>query len=277
MRKWRLMLSTLPIVCALLILKLLFRYLGFEGLIEFGDVGVVLTGAVFLTGFMLSGVMADYKESEKLPGDLACTLENLEETLVSGARAKGLDDVEMRQAVVALIEAVMRWLTKQSAFSSVHAAIGVCAVHVEKLESVGAWSASRAQSELWGARKQLTRMDVILKTTFLQTGYALLDTLVGLSVFIVMVAKFKTALAEAIVVPVVGLIFIYMLRLIRDADDPFDYDATGSHGAAEVDLFPLKDYEGRLRSRSAEGLALQRAGVAAKAGEGLVAVGNLGA
>ena len=272
MRKWRLMLTTLPIVLAVLGVKLALRASGFEGLIEFGDVGVVLTGAVFLTGFMLAGVMADYKESEKLPGELACTLENLEETLVAGARSKHLDVKEMREAVLGLIDTIKRWLTKKEDDSTLYAAISAFSQQIEKLESAGASSsASRAQSELWAVRKHLTRMDVIHKTTFLQTGYALLDTLVALSILIVMVAKFKTALAEAIVVPVVTLIFVYMLRLIRDADDPFDYDAAGGGGAAEVDLFPLKDYEARLRAR----LDDQRPG--ANGGAVVVVVGGLSA
>ncbi|MDP2340201.1 MAG: hypothetical protein Q8O67_04520 [Deltaproteobacteria bacterium] len=250
MRKWRLMLTTLPIVAAVLGVKLLLRYLGFEGAIEFGDVGVVLTGAVFLTGFMLAGVMTDYKESEKLPGELACALENLEETLVAGARSKQLDVAEMRLAIVGLIETVKRWLTNHEADSTLYAAISAFSIQLEKLEAAGASSsAGRAQYELWTVRRHLTRMDVIHKTTFLQTGYALLDTLVGLSILIVIATKFKTQLAEVIVVPVVTLIFVYMLRLIRDADDPFDYDSAGRAGAADVDLFPLTDYEARLRSR----------------------------
>jgi len=66
--KWKLMVSTLPVVLTLLGLKLfLERVLGFEGLIDFSDVGIILTSGVFLIGFLLAGTMADYKEAEKLP------------------------------------------------------------------------------------------------------------------------------------------------------------------------------------------------------------------
>ncbi len=247
MRKWGLLVSTLPIVLVVAGIKVLLRFgFHFEGLIEFGDVGVVLTGAVFLIGFMLSGVMSDYKESEKLPGELACTLENLEETLVAGARAKGVDANDVRAQVLGLYDTIMSWLTKKTEDTALYAAITAFAPTLEKLDAA---PAAKAQSELWTLRKSLTRMDVIHKTTFLQTGYALLDTLVVLSIVVVMVAKFKSPLGEAILVPVVTLVYVYMLRLIRDADDPFDYDDKGTHGAAEVDLFPLKDYAARLKSR----------------------------
>ena len=68
MLKWKLMVSTLPVVLALLGLKLFLEHvLGFEGLIDFSDVGIILTSGVFLIGFLLAGTMADYKEAEIMP------------------------------------------------------------------------------------------------------------------------------------------------------------------------------------------------------------------
>src|SRR5687767_2350199 len=74
------MITTLPFVAVVLLIKVGLQFgIQFEGVLEFSDVGLVLTGGVFLMGFMLAGTMADYKESEKLPGTLACSLENIEE------------------------------------------------------------------------------------------------------------------------------------------------------------------------------------------------------
>jgi hypothetical protein len=51
-------------------------------------------------------------------------------------------------------------------------------------------------------------------------------------------------------VPVLTLIYIYMLRLIRDVDDPFDYSTDGKRkGGAEVELFPIEEYRERLAKR----------------------------
>ncbi len=82
--KWRLLVTTLPIVAAVAALRaVLDLVLEFPGVVEFGDVALVLTGGVFLVGLMLSGTMADFKESEKLPAELACTLETVEEAMVA--------------------------------------------------------------------------------------------------------------------------------------------------------------------------------------------------
>jgi hypothetical protein len=61
--------------------------------------------------------------------------------------------------------------------------------------------------------------------------------------------RFKNFLTEVVLVPFISLIFVYMLRLIRDLDDPFDYQPDGSSGSVEVELFPLKEYLERLRAR----------------------------
>ena len=104
MLKWKLMVSTLPVVLALLGLKLFLEHvLGFEGLIDFSDVGIILTSGVFLIGFLLAGTMADYKEAEKLPADLSCTLETIEEIFVLAATDRpDLDLASLRRRAPAL-------------------------------------------------------------------------------------------------------------------------------------------------------------------------------
>ncbi len=57
MLKWRLMLTTLPYVAAILAAKIFLQYvLGFGGLVDFSDVGIVLTAGVFLLGFLFLSV-----------------------------------------------------------------------------------------------------------------------------------------------------------------------------------------------------------------------------
>ena len=51
--------------------------------------------------------------------------------------------------------------------------------------------------------------------------------------------RFKSVTAEYLLISFVTLIFVSMVRLIRDLDDPFEYGPQGERGAADVDLFPL--------------------------------------
>jgi hypothetical protein len=250
--KWRLMLTSLPYVAAAVIVKLALEHLiNFSGVIEFSDVGLVLTGGVFLVGFMLAGTMADYKESEKIPADIACTLETVEETIAQAAVAKpGFDDKALRATLFDLTQGIYDWMYKKLSQERLFAKVEELARVAHALEKAGAAGyASRVLGEVHNLRKILTRVAVISRTGFLASGYALLETLTAAIVMLMMISKFKSAVAELILIAFVSLIFTYMLRLIRDIDDPFEYSADGDKGAAEVELFPLEEYLARAKAR----------------------------
>ncbi len=253
--KWKLMVTTLPLVFAALGLKLVLEYvLKFEGVIEFSDVGLVLTGGVFLIGFMLAGTMADYKESEKLPGELAGNLEAIEDLLDQVSVTKPqLSASTMKASVYKTTESIRDWLLRKVTYAQMCTELTHLATVIQRLEHEGlAFQASYGLGELKKLRNTCTRIQVISRTGFLPAGYALLETLAGLVLALLMLAKFKTFLAEIILVPFVTLIFIYMIRLIRDIDDPFEYSDKGRKSSAEVDLFPFEDFRERLKLRMAE-------------------------
>jgi hypothetical protein len=247
------MISTLPFVVAMTAAKLgLDLGFSFQGVVEFSDVGIVLTGGVFLTGFMLAGTMADYKEAEKIPGELATTLETIEELFVLAATGRPLLKLpELRRHVLALTDDIKAWTVKKKTTPEVFEAMSKMTQVLRQLERDGAGPyASRMAPQILMVRKSVQRMDVISRTGFLPPAYALLEVLLAMILGLVMVAKFKGVVAECILVPFVTLVNVYMLRLIKDIDDPFDYHPDGSKkGGAEVELFPLDEYRARLAAR----------------------------
>ncbi len=76
-QKWHLAFKVLPVIILVIILKLLAHQFG----LEFISLNPLFTGIVtaniFLLGFLIAGVLADYKESEKLPGELAASIETI--------------------------------------------------------------------------------------------------------------------------------------------------------------------------------------------------------
>jgi hypothetical protein len=251
--KWRLMLTTLPYVAAILAVKLFLEFvLGFTGLVDFADVGIVLTAGVFLLGFLLAGTMADYKEAEKIPADLASTLETLEEIFVLAATNRpALDVTQLRQGVLDVTDGIKAWLVGRRTTRDVHDCMTGLNEHIRRLEQEGAGPyASRAVPQLSAVRRNVSRIDVIARTGFLPPAYALFEVLITMIIALALIARFRSVTAEALLVPFVALVNIYMLRLIRDIDNPFDYETDGrEHGSGEVMLFPLDEYRERLAAR----------------------------
>jgi hypothetical protein len=254
--KWKLMVSTLPVVLALLGLKLVLeRVLGFEGLIDFSDVGIILTSGVFLIGFLLAGTMGDYKEAEKLPADLSCTLETIEEIFVLAATDRPtLDLVSLRRELLVLTDAIRGWLLRRVSTPEVYAAMTRLSDVLQQLERAGAGPyASRAVPQLLMVRRCVSRIDVIVRTGFLPPAYALLEVLIVMIISLMMIARFRSIVAESLLVPFVALVNIYMLRLIKDVDNPFDFrDGARDQSSGEVALFPLDEYRERLAVRVGE-------------------------
>ena len=70
----RLFLRAAIIVGVIITLKLLAHYAGWESISLNPLFSGIVTANVFLMSFLLSGVLSDYKESERLPGELATSL-----------------------------------------------------------------------------------------------------------------------------------------------------------------------------------------------------------
>ncbi len=252
MLKWKLMLSTLPIVFAMAAFKLLLDVVfQFRGLVPFSDVGVILTACVFLIGFLLAGTMADYKESERLPAEIAATLETIEEIFALAAiNRPGLRLAALRGSVLELTDAIKDWLVQRHG-TDVYAALSRMGDVIGWLEREGAGPyASRAVPQLMTVRRTVARIDVIARTGFLPPAYALLEVLVVMVIGLMLIAEFSSRLVEVLIVPFVTLVNVYMLRLIRDIDNPFEYSPDGRQtGRAEVELWPIDEYRARLAAR----------------------------
>ena len=85
-KKWGLVIKAILIVLPLLGIKILFHYLGFEIIAVGPVVTALVAGVFFVIAIILSGVLADFKESEKIPGELTVSIEALyKDTKLMGA------------------------------------------------------------------------------------------------------------------------------------------------------------------------------------------------
>ncbi|MDX2301390.1 MAG: hypothetical protein NW226_01265 [Microscillaceae bacterium] len=249
MAKWRLIFKALPFVLIILVVKIiLVQYLSFEGFVDLQEVRVLLTAGVFLLGFMLAGTMADYKESEKIPGEISIYLESIAEISHNLALKTGLDTEQIKLEMLDLSRSIYNWLYKHISHQEMYRALSRYNTTIQRIDQAGGAPPliGSLSTQLHHLRKLVTRTQVISNTGFLATGYALLELLIAIICVLLLVAKFENLVSEIVRVLVAGLIYIYMYMLIRDIDDPFEYKAGHQTGSAEVSLLPLEDYIRRL-------------------------------
>lgn len=245
MIKWKLILTTLPLVIVILLCTYLrVQILQIRPLLEFSDTSPIITATALVIGFMMAGIMADYKEGEKLPGELACALQAIDDCIHADANhLTETDFAALKQINARLYASVMNWLFNRESAENCYLALQAL------LTSPGSSPAFKNNviKNIDALRRNITRVDVIRRTDFIQTGYALLEVFVTIALGLLMFANFKNPIGQYFVVGSIALVYIYMIRLIRDLDNPFDYAQDGScSGAAEVDYFPLSEMKKRL-------------------------------
>lgn len=250
--KWRLMLTTMPVMLLVVLLKILLdKVLMYHGLVDFSEIGLVITGGIFLIGFMLAGTLSDYKESEKIPAEIATTIESIEDTIVLAHRFKGDFDLHAQlKQLSGVTDSIIQYFAHKASETEVYQKIEDItdiSIHIEqtKMGSTTSW-VKREQTNL---RKLFARTTVIKRTHFISTGYAFLEVLTIVIIGLLLVSRFENFPISIILVSFITQIFVYMVWLIKDIDHPFEYPVNGKVRAADIDLFPLIEYHERAKGR----------------------------
>lgn len=225
-----------------------------SGLMELSDVGIVFTGAFFVLGLILAGTMTDFKESEKIPGEVASNLEALEDHMLLALRthrpAEGrpvLDEQRLYQSLRGLTQVVHAWFhSPEKDSKQIFPAIKRVNEITHYIASLGGEKEAikGLQDNLNQLRKNLTRAYTISRTNFIAPAYVLLKSIVALVVLLLLFCKFKSTTAAFAVTGVISFIFLYLLQLIQGLDNPFD----SGEDCIAVDMLPLDRFKDRIEA-----------------------------
>lgn len=244
----RLLVLALPVAFGMLVLKGLFDASSVTHLELSPLLAGVIAAEVFIVGFMLAGTAGDFKEAERLPGELAASLETVaDECLIIDAELKL---AEARQCVAQLIEiglSVRMWLLQNKNFDDVMADLrALNPLFMVFAPQIQAGFTSRLKSEQATMRKLVIRMDAMRRTSYVSAGYLIAEITAVVILVLLLVTDIGQITPTVLVVGVISFLLIYVLALIRDLDNPFEYYG-GKPGAADVDLEVLERSEDRLR------------------------------
>jgi len=248
--KWKLTLKVIPLVIVIVVLKLFIHQLGLEFLTLNSLFGAIISANVFLIGFLISGVLVDYKESEKIPGELACSLEVLvdEASIISMNKQAKIAQKFVTQ-VQSLTKLIINWLHKTQTTSEVFANLANLNDYFLAFEPLTqANFIVRMKNEQNNLRRFVTRIHTIRETSFNPAGYAIAEIISAVLCFGLIFTKIDPYYESIFFVAFVSFILIYMVLLIKDLDNPFAYYEKDNY-ADEVSLKALFDLEKRLASQ----------------------------
>ena len=247
-QKWSIAVKIIPILALVLILKLLAHKFGYE-LIALNAIFTSLVGGtIFLLGFLISGVLSDYKESEKLPSELSSSLESLYDeayTIMNAKNSKAAKEfITYHKNFVASLN---DWFYKKEKTQSILKKISKMNDYFVELEKEGVQAGfiTRMKTEQNNLRKMILRIHTIRDTDFIASAYAIVEALGVAIAFGMILIKIEPFYEAIFFTLLVTFLISYMFFLIKDLDNPFDYSSHGETGT-EVSLKPFHDFEKRL-------------------------------
>ncbi len=253
----RLLIAAAPWVLVVLVVKLVIEVTDAH-LFQLSPLLAGAIGAeVFILGFLLNGTAGDFKEAEKLPGEVAAALETIaDECLITD---KEFHLPEARTALQQLVEisrSVRGWLVHDRGLDDVLADIRALNEPYRVFAPViQAGFTTRLKTEQSNIRKTVLRMDTMRRTSYVAAGYLIAEVTAVLLMFVLVVTElgaensheFQEVVTQLVLVGLISYLLIYLVSLIRDLDNPFEYQ-DGQPGAADVNLEVLERNEDRLRA-----------------------------
>lgn len=229
----------------------------FHDLIELSDITIIFTGAFFVFGLLLAATMTDFKESEKIPGEIAANLEAIKDWIYLALRAprtgtsdlckEELNSSFLRQEMLTITDGIISWIYSSGKDSTIIFPL------IRKSNEIAYYFAERGvdkeaikgiQENTNAMRKQLTRAYSISRNNFIKPAYTLLQSILFIVMSLLLITKFKTIVADYLVTSAITFLFCYLYLLISGLDDPFDV----SDGETDVDLKPIDRFKQRLMS-----------------------------
>jgi hypothetical protein len=243
-KKWSIIIKAGCIVLPLLGLKVLLHYLGFE-IITIGPVVTALvTGVFFVLAILLSGVLSDFKESEKIPGDLTAALEALykDSRLVGTLVAETEILKHVRELTVALTNNFHRHGNWK--LSEINGVIDMIDDDIRIFAEKGTSMSLiiKLRNELGIIKKLSNRIEVIKETSFLPAGYAIAEFATGGALLVLLLAKIEPYYESLALLGVIATILTSVVLLIKDMDNPFE-------GSVMIDMRHLDKVKNYLDSR----------------------------
>ncbi|MFA6027465.1 MAG: hypothetical protein WC752_00880 [Patescibacteria group bacterium] len=247
--RWRLAIKTVPFVVIIVLIKFIVHHYGYEFLTLNALFTAIISANIFLIGFLISGVLVDYKESEKLPGDLSASIEAMaDEGLIIHKNKKSQEAKNFLLKLSLFSKALVDWFYKKERTTILMKKL--LSFNDDFLAFENQTQANfivRMKQEQNLIRKMINRIHTIRETSFLGTGYAIAEIITFILVVGLVFIKMDPFYESVFFVSFVSFILIYMIFFIKDLDNPFAYNEEDSL-VEEVSLKPLLDTQKRIEA-----------------------------
>jgi hypothetical protein len=238
-KKWGIMFKAFIIMLILLVPRTLIDIYGYDTVPINPVVGAFITGAIFTIAIIFTGTFTDFKESEKIGGELAGSLK----ALYNDSRVLPLTDEEPARVFRTHVRDLHRAIS--TSFKDNNFNLHDINHEMNKINNdirilaflnVAPPLIAKLRNELGIIDRMTNRVEVIIRTDFIPAAYALAEVATAGVILLLLFVKIDPMIEGIIIFAVICVMLIGLLLLIRDMDNPFEI---GAHTYADVDLETL--------------------------------------
>lgn len=250
-QKWAIVYKVIPFMVIVAILKFLANKFGLE-LMELNALFTSLVaGTIFIIGFLVSGVLSDYKEAEKIPGELTASLKTMFDDTYTILKGKNSQTAQrFLEFQNSFVGSLIDWFYKKERTNNILNKLTEINDFLVELENEGIQAnyIIKLKNEQNSIRRIILRIDTIRDTQFVGSAYAILEAmavLIAIGLIIIDIEPFYASLFFSLLVT---FLIVYMFYLISDLDNPFDYSIKGENGT-EISLKLIHDHKKFLETK----------------------------
>ena len=252
-KRYGLILETVSIVIVLLAIKAAIDYFGLSTIAVNPLITAFLGGVFFTIGILFAGAASDYKEAEKIPGDLAVSLKSLYKDCsilpVHAKEKKAVDSLKshIKELLYAINSNFRRNVWKLKELDVILDKINDDLAVLSRAGLAPPFL-TKMRTELTTVDRLAHRVDVITETTFIPAAYTIAEVAISTILLILLFVKTESTYIGLIILGATSLVLISLLLLIKDMDNPYEVDR---RTYADVDLSILFGLEEFWKSEKA--------------------------
>ena len=245
--RYKLFLQAGGVAVIILLLKLVSDYFGLSVIAINTLTGAFFGGVFFTISIVFTGAMADFKEAEKIPGEMAVLLKSLynDATLISPQDFGS----GQKNDIVNHLESLLSAITLNLRENQWHESQLDHEMNNINKDIADLWAKGVTPGLLLKLRENLTnfdrlshRLDYIAYTNGISGAYLICDFSLAAVLLIFIFAKNEWGFGGLALFALIAFVLAAIVQLIHDIDNPFEY---GKNTVADVDtsvLFKLEDH-----------------------------------
>ena len=244
-KKWGIVAKAAVIVTVLLAVRIIVDIFNLDLISVTTIIGSFVGGAIFTIAIILAGILPDFKEAEKIPGELANALKNIyhDSRLIQVEDHQLITDMQIHTKVLlgVIIQNFRNNHWRQREITpAIDALNDDIAILAEK--NVPPQFLVKLRNEVSTIDKISNRVEIIMETSFIPAAYTIAEVATAGALFILLFIQLDPFIEGLIVFFVISMLLVSMLFLLKEMDNPFE---VGEHAYAGVDfevLWKTEDY-----------------------------------